>query len=176
MQEAADIALIVNLVNTYPVAVDTHDWALFDRVFTPDVEADFGGGAAWCGLEPLKQAFAMIHAPFTATQHITTNHQVVVAGERASCLSYVHGRFIRPVPAGGDMFESTGWYEDGLVRTPHGWRIARRFCRMQWWGGNPAVLETAPGVKVEHVLDSLRAEAAGGRLAHLDWLHGRQPG
>jgi hypothetical protein len=65
------------------------------------------------------------------------------------------------------MFESTGWYDDRLVRTDQGWRIAQRVCRMVWWGGNPRVLETVEGVKVEHALNSLRSEARAGRLEYL---------
>ena len=71
---AQDIAGIVNLINLYPVAVDSQQWALFDRVFTPNARTDFGGGAAFTGLEAIKQAFEAIHAPFDATQHVTTNH------------------------------------------------------------------------------------------------------
>ena len=115
----------------------------------------------------------MIHAPFHATQHATRGHHVAGEGDRATCLSYVLGRFIREVPGGDNMFESAGWYDDELVRTDGGWRISRRICRMVWWGGNPAVLETAPGVKVEHVLDSLCAEAKAGRVGHLRSLAAR---
>jgi hypothetical protein len=158
---------IVNVINIYPIAVDTLTWNLFDLVFTDDVTADFGGAAKWSDLTSFKEVFAVIHAPFESTQHVTTNHQVVVDGERASCLSYVHGRFIRTVPEGGNMFESGGWYDDQLVRTNQGWRISNRVCRMQWWTGNPAVLETMPGIKVEQVLNSLRGEAAAGTIAHL---------
>lgn len=168
--DASEVAAVINTVNLYPIAVDTQRWELFDRVFTEDVHADFGGQAVWDGLGPLKQAFDMIHAPFAATQHATRGHHVAGEGDRATCLSYVHGRFIREVPEGGNMFESSGWYDDILVRTEGGWRIARRVCRMLWWGGNPAVLETAPGVKVEQVLDSLRAEAQAGRIGHLKTL------
>jgi hypothetical protein len=162
----SDIAEIVNLINFYAVAVDSQQWQLFDRIFTDDVDADFGGQAAWQGLAPLKQAFEAIHAPFESTQHATRGHHVVVNGNHATCLSYVHGRFIREVPEGGNMFESIGWYDDKLVRTAGGWRIARRSCRTQWWGGNPAVLETVPGVMVEHRLDSLRTEVRAGRIGH----------
>lgn len=168
--QAQDITDIGNVINLYPVAVDTQQWQLFDRVFTADASADFGGAAVWQGLEAIKQAFAAIHEPFTATQHVTTNHQVAVEGDAATCLSYVHGRFIRPVPQGGSMFESSGWYDDRLVRTGQGWRIRHRACRMLWWGGNPAVLETMPGVKVEQVLDSLRAEAQAGNIGHVERL------
>jgi hypothetical protein len=165
-----DIAEIVNLINFYPIAVDSQQWHLFDRIFTEDCEADFGGPAAWKGLAPLKQAFEAIHAPFASTQHATRGHHVVVEGDRATCLSYVHGRFIRDVPEGGNMFESIGWYDDALVRTAAGWRIARRSCRTQWSGGNPAVLQTTPEVQAEAAFDSLRTEAREGRIGHFEAL------
>jgi SnoaL-like domain len=162
-----DIVEIINLINLYPVAVDTQQWSLFDQVFTVDARTDFGGGAVFAGLADIKQVFEAIHAPFDATQHVTTNHQVAVDGDRASCLSYVHGRFIRAVPAGEGMFESSGWYDDALVRTPAGWRIALRNCRTIWAGGNPAVLQTTPDVHVETATLSLRSEGREGRLGHL---------
>jgi hypothetical protein len=164
---AHQIAEIVNLINYYPIAVDSQQWELFDDIFTEDVEADFGGAAIWRGLAALKQAFEAIHAPFASTQHATRGHHVVVDGVQATCLSYVHGRFIREVSEGGNMFESVGWYDDALTYTAKGWRIARRSCRTQWWGGNPAVLQTSPDVHVEQVLNSLRSEAREGRIGHL---------
>ncbi|MEJ6009922.1 nuclear transport factor 2 family protein [Novosphingobium aquae] len=168
MAEATEISAIVNCLNLYAIAVDSQCWDLFDQVFTEDITADFGGQAVWKGRTDLKAAFAMIHESFASTQHVTTNHHVSVSGNDASSISYVHGRFIRTVPQGGSMFESTGWYEDRLVRHPEGWRIARRSCRMQWWGGNPAVLETAPGVKVDPVLDSMKDHAASpAGIAHI---------
>ena len=167
--DSVEIAAITNVVNLYPVAVDTQSWELFDHVFTPDCYVDFGAPAVWTERASLKLAFDMIHAPFAATQHATRGHHVAVDGARATCLSYVLGRFIRDVP-GGNMFESAGWYDDELVRTAAGWRIARRTCRMLWWGGNPAVLQTSPDVPVQPVLDSLMAEGKAGRLAHLEAL------
>jgi hypothetical protein len=162
-----DISAIINVMNIYPIAVDTQQWELFDVVFTPDAAVDFGGAAKWSDLGSFKKAFQVIHAPFASTQHVTTNHQVLISGLQATCLSYVHGRFIRAVPQGGSLFESTGWYDDRLVKTPDGWRISTRVCRMQWWDGNPAVLETIPGIKVEQVVNSLRGEASARTIAHV---------
>lgn len=165
-----DIVQITNIVNLYPVAVDTLQWSLFDRVFTDDCTVDFGGPAVFEELEPLKAAFETIHAPFKATQHFTSNHQVAVLSDKATCLSYVRGVFVRDMPEGGNMFESTGWYDDVLVRTGDGWRIARRACRMSWWGGNPDVLRTSPEAGPPAETDALSAEARAGRLAHLGAL------
>jgi hypothetical protein len=77
-----DIVEIVNVVDLYPIAVDTQHWNLFDAVFTNDVTADFGGAAVWNDLASFKAAFSAIHAPFDSTQHVTTNHQVHVDGTR----------------------------------------------------------------------------------------------
>jgi hypothetical protein len=164
---------VINVVNLYAVALDCQRWELFDQVFTADAEADFGGPARWQDRAALKRDFAAIHSPFDATQHVTTNHQVVVDGDRANCISYVVGRFIRTVPEGGNMFESGGWYDDRLVRAGDGWRISNRLCRMVWWSGNPRVLQTTPGVPVEQQLFSLKTEAEARRIAWLDAMAGR---
>jgi hypothetical protein len=162
-----DVVAIVNVINLYPVAVDTRSWGLFDHIFTPDVRADFGGAAVWTDLASLKRDFETVHRPFEATLHVTTNHQVIVNADRANCISYVHGRFIRQVREGGNMFESAGWYDDLLERTGLGWRINARSCRTVWSGGNPLVLQTTPGITGEQTLDSLSREAAAGNIAYL---------
>ncbi len=167
-----DIVSITNTINLYATAVDTLQMDLLDRVFTPDIAIDFGGPAAFTGLDTLKAAFVAIHEPFKATQHFTSNHQIAVDGEAATCLSYVRGVFVREMPEGGNMFESTGWYDDQLVHTAQGWRIAKRASLMTWWGGNPDVLRTSPEAGPPEDTASLSAEAKAGRLAHLNALLG----
>jgi hypothetical protein len=41
---------------------------------------------------------------------------------------------------GGDNYIVAGYYEDRVVRTPGGWRIAHRVMRQTWSEGNPAVV------------------------------------
>jgi hypothetical protein len=165
-----DVVDIINVINLYALAVDTLQFDLFDRVFSRDVSADFGGAAKWQDIASLKRDFVAIHSPFDATQHTTTNHQVIVENDHASAMSYVHGRFVRKVAEGGNMFESCGWYDDKLVRTTEGWRITHRLCRTIWNGGNPRVLQTMPGVTVEPELHSLSGEASARKLSYLDAL------
>jgi hypothetical protein len=147
--EAQVIAAVVNTINLYAIGVDTRQWQLFDEVFTADAVTDFGGPAVFSGLSAIKQLFETIHAPFDATQHATRGHHVRASGDIATCLCYYHARFLRDLPEGGNMFESAGWYDDKLVRTPQGWRIQHRTCRALWSGGNPAVLQTTPDVHVD---------------------------
>ena len=49
---------IVQVLNLYGFALDSHQFELFDLVFTEDVRAEFGpAGAIWHGLGNLKRTF-----------------------------------------------------------------------------------------------------------------------
>ncbi len=165
-----DISTIIMAVNTYPLAVDSLSWALFDRVFTADVVADYGGGAMWNDLESMKRDFHTIHAPFKSTQHFTGNHVVTVNGDEAHCFSYVRAHFMRNFDGGDHEYQAIGWYDDVLVRTFAGWRIRHRVTRSSWTGGNPKVLETLPGVAGEQLLTPLSGEAAAGNVMLINTL------
>jgi hypothetical protein len=160
-----DVTDIIGVINLYALAVDTRRWDLFERIFTVDVEADFGGANTWSDRASLQGDFATIHGIFDATQHVTTNHLVSVHGDRATAMSYVHGRFIRRLPEGDDMFESCGWYDDRLIRTVHGWRIEQRRCRRIWSAGNPLVMVGGQASSVESHALSTAADA--GSIAYL---------
>ncbi len=161
---AEDVALITNLVNLYPIAVDSHRYGMFEKIFTEDIRCDFGGGAAFTDRATLTRVFKDIHAVFTATQHMTSGHAVTVTGEEARCFSYVCGRFRRKLDDGNGLFESTGWYDDLLVRTPIGWRIKDRISRMVTYSGDLRVMQTMPGIDTSYALVSLYEEAHAGRV------------
>ena len=54
-----DTQSIVNVINLYGFAVDTQCWSLFDRIFTPDVDADFSASAHWHELSFSEEEIAM---------------------------------------------------------------------------------------------------------------------
>lgn len=166
MQEQ-DRAEIIALINLYGFAVDTQCWDLFDRIFTPDVTADFSASAQWQSLASFKRDFAVFHDPFDSTQHAMLNHLVHVAGDTANAFTYGTWRLIRKAVDGDPRWDGTGWYDDTLLRTASGWRISKRVCRIMGWHGNPFVNETIPGVKFELNTTVLRREAEAGRLAFL---------
>lgn len=158
---------IIQLINLYGFAVDTQRWDLFDQVFTGDVDADFGGSAHWRGLEQWKGDFAAFHAPFDATQHVMTNHQVRVSEGESHSFTYGQWRLVRHAAQGSPLWDGSGWYDDEWVRTPAGWRCRKRVCRVVWSTGNDRVKETIPGVTFDNVFDSMTAEAAAGSLSFL---------
>ncbi len=158
---------IVQKINLYGLAVDSQHWDLFDRIFTPDCEADFGSSSHWTSLAQFKSDFAAFHAPFDATQHMMMNHMVTVSGDAAYSMTYGSWRLIRRAAQGDPLWDGTGWYDDQWQRGPGGWMIAKRVCRVVWFTGNEAVKETIPGVVFEDERTSLRTEANAGHLAFL---------
>jgi len=155
---------IQHVINLYGFAVDTQSWDLFDQVFTEDVDADYSETSHWHDLKTFKSDFETYHEPFDGTQHAMMSHLVKVQGDIANAMTYATWRLIRKGLDGGDFWEGTGWYDDVLVRTAAGWRIRSRVCRIIWWGGNPLVNETVPGVKFQLPMNALKAERLAGRV------------
>jgi hypothetical protein len=167
----SDVVAITQLVNLYGLAVDSQRWQLFDRIFVTDVDADYGATSHWTDREQFKADFAAFHAPFDSTQHTMSTHVVHVDGDRAYSFCNGGWRLVRKAADGNPLWEplwdGSGWYDDTLMRTPGGWRITRRVCRITWWTGNPLVNETIPGVKFELATTVLRREADAGRIGVL---------
>ncbi len=61
-------------------------------------------------------------------------------GEKATVRSYFQAQHVRMEAEGGEHFMIGGRYDDQMVRTPDGWRIATRQVSGMWSQGNPRVL------------------------------------
>jgi SnoaL-like domain len=163
----SNVVAITQLVNLYGLAVDSQQWHLFDSIFTTDVDADYGASSHWTNLDQFTSDFAAFHAPFDSTQHTMSTHVVHVDGDGAHCFCNGGWRLVRKAADGGPLWDGSGWYDDTLVRTPAGWRISRRVCRIIWWTGNPSVNETIAGVEFDLATSVLRHEADAGRVGVL---------
>lgn len=131
-----------SVIDLYGLAVDTQQWDLFDQIFTPDVDADWGGTAVWNNISDFKRDFAAYHDIFDRTHHVMTNMVFAVEGDRATAVTYGHWLLVRYGAPGGDVWRGEGWYNDRLVRTGNGWRISRRRCGIILSEGNTAVMDT----------------------------------
>jgi len=142
--EVADRLAITDLLHTYAWAIDAQDWALLDTVFTPDAQLDYSsnpGGVA--GPYPEVRAWLeSVMQYFPITQHLMSNSIVTLDGDRATAKTMVHNpQGARTRTAHPHMFFVGARYDDQLVRTDAGWRIAQRVETLLWMhGGLPAEL------------------------------------
>jgi hypothetical protein len=162
-----DTRRIIQLLNLYGLAIDTQRYELFDQVFTPDLQADYNPPVAFDSREAIKQTMRDFHITLDGSLHRITNHQVTVDGDRASAISYVVVRLLKAP----DYFQMAGFYDDGLVRTTDGWRIARRLFRGSWWEGSTGLF----GGLTPYVA-TLRQAADAGQVAYLGGLEKAERG
>lgn len=139
LQEVSDRIEIDDLLIRYTVAIDEKDWELLDTVYTPDAKIDYTTSGGIKGEYPEVRAWlAKALAPFTMTQHLVSNSVVEVDGDTATARTMVFNPMGTDDGRGGlNMFYVGAWYEDRLVRTPDGWRIAERFERKAFMDVRP---------------------------------------
>lgn len=130
------VADVTDVVVRYATGIDTRDWPLLRSCFTDDCDADYGDIGHWQGADEITRWMADIHDPLGPTLHRITNVVVRTAdangddapdapgGDQVVARCYVHG--IVTTADGGTVVHAFGTYDDDLVRTPDGWRIARR--------------------------------------------------
>ena len=159
---------IIQLINLYGLAMDTQRWDLFDRIFTEQVDADYGATSHWHDRECFKRDFGSFHTLFDATQHVMTNHLVEVEGDRAWSHTYGAWRLIRHAAGDPPVWDGTGYYDDTWSRTHSGWRILKRVCRVVFWTGNPRVQTPMEEIEFQLDLVSLMTEGAQGRIDYLN--------
>ena len=130
-----DHQAIVDVTLAYAWALDSGDWDALDEVFAEDATALLLNQHSE-GRTAIVLRIRTSLAPFDSTQHIVTNHQVSITGDSAFCRSYLQAQHVRKGASGGDTFIIAGRYEDDLVRSDAGWRIAHRTLIEMWRDGN----------------------------------------
>jgi ketosteroid isomerase-like protein len=134
----ADREDIIDLAVRYAWALDTKQVDGLRDVFTPDATAMLRG-VACNGVDEIIARVGGSILRLDCTQHLISNHQVVVNGDTATHRCQLQSQHVRTGVAGGDNFIVGGYYEDRVVRTADGWRILHRLMQQTWTEGNPAV-------------------------------------
>jgi len=127
LADLQDRAAIHDLVMRYARAVDRRDFAGVAACFTPD--AAYQGQLSRTGIAEALARLEAGLARWDVTQHLMGNQLVELDGDRARCETYALASHVSG--DGGARRELTVAviYEDELVRTPDGWRIAGRVAR-----------------------------------------------
>lgn len=115
---------IAEVLVRYATGIDRRDWDLFRSCFTDDVLAEYEGIATWNGVEEITDSMVRSHADMGHTMHRISNIAVTVDGNTAEARSYVDAVLMSADGTTG--LNPHGFYDDSLVRTDDGWRIAHR--------------------------------------------------
>jgi 3-phenylpropionate/cinnamic acid dioxygenase small subunit len=122
--EREDRQDISDLLVRYATGIDRRDWALFRTVFTDDCELDYGEIGVWKGVDAVTEFMEQTHALLGHTMHRLGNMAITVDGNHAVARTYLDGLMMAPDNKSG--VNAVGFYDDEIVRTADGWRIARR--------------------------------------------------
>ena len=137
LRRLVDEAEIRQLSVSYALATDaigTGDLAqgrdLYRRTFTADAQISAGKSAPVSGPDGWAEYVTAALSGYTATQHligtidVTFNNGGDSPPRSATMSTYLCATHERT--PGGEIYVVLGTYSDELVRTPAGWRIARR--------------------------------------------------
>jgi 3-phenylpropionate/cinnamic acid dioxygenase small subunit len=124
MSEREDRQDIADVLVRYATGIDRRDWPLFRTVFTDDCELDYGEIGTWHGVDEVTDFMDKTHAMAGRTLHRLTNQAIIVEGDKASARTYIDAVIMFGDNQSG--VNAWGFYDDEVVRTADGWRIARR--------------------------------------------------
>lgn len=112
----------------YANAIDSREWNRLDRVFTPDARIDYTAtGGIEGSYSEIKAWLPRTLKFFKSYMHLMGNCRFVIDGDTASGQVACFNPMLSPALLGGSNTVIFGiWYHDEYLRTPDGWRIAKR--------------------------------------------------
>lgn len=124
MTDMSDRADITEVLLRYATGIDRRDWDTFRTAFTADCVLDYGEIGSFAGVAAVTEFMEQSHSMAGHTMHRLSNIVITLDGDGATARTYVDGLILAPDNASG--VNAVGIYDDDLLRTDHGWRIARR--------------------------------------------------
>lgn len=136
-----DEAAIRSLMDRYGSGADERDWADWIEIFDDSLEVDFSRISAAFKPATLTRvdhvaAARAVLCQFEATQHMITNVQVRLDGDRATCRATMRAEHWMAGIRGAARYTLFGVYENGFRRTSAGWRIGHLVLRVVREEGN----------------------------------------
>lgn len=134
------VAAVSELLVRYATSIDTRDWQLFRSCFTEDCNADYGElpdghHYRWDNVEEMANWMEAAHRDMGHTLHRITNQRVEGEGTSVTARCYV--AVILTAPGGELIVDGAGFYDDAVLQTTEGWKIAkRRFTSVRMQAGS----------------------------------------
>lgn len=133
LQDLSDRAEIGDVLVREASAMDRGDWAAWEAEFTQDAFIDYTANDGARGSPAEVRAWlSTVLGRFTACQHLSSNHEISLHGDRATVRSMQHIGVRTETPEGARVLFSGIWFRDEMLRTERGWRITKRIEELAW--------------------------------------------
>jgi len=133
---------LLRLAFLYARAMDRHDPALLEQVMADDAVIE-GPGFVQEGLAKTQQSPVLLQKMYLLTRHIVHNQTVTIDGDTAEGETYCTASHVHRPEGDSNRTAALVWairYQDRFVRTPAGWRFARRALVIDWSETRPVTL------------------------------------
>lgn len=139
VQWLVDRSMISDLLYSFARALDTKDFTAYVGNYAENGSIELpqptGGTFVLQRAEMLDKVAASL-SKYSATHHISSNHQIEIAGDTAASRSYLQAIHVGAKPT--DHWGAGGWYDCTYKRTPEGWKFHRVKLTAVWLSGDPS--------------------------------------
>jgi 3-phenylpropionate/cinnamic acid dioxygenase small subunit len=115
---------VADVLVRYATGIDRRDWDLFRSCFTDDCDIEYPGIGVWHSAEEITGWMRDVHEPCGHTLHRISNVAVTEGTRGVTARSYVDAIVMFAGNRTGTR--AAGSYDDELVPTGDGWKLARR--------------------------------------------------
>jgi hypothetical protein len=151
VQWLVDRALISELLYSFARSLDTKDFASYAGNYAEDGILELpqppstagnaeGGGRLTIRRDEMLTKVPRSLATYSATHHISSNHQISIDGDAATSRSYLQAVHVGVTPF--DHWDAGGWYDCSYRRTAAGWKFVTVRLTAVWVTGAPTQFAT----------------------------------
>jgi 3-phenylpropionate/cinnamic acid dioxygenase small subunit len=127
VDRTADRLAINELLASYSWALSDRDWSAWRAVFTDDAHVDYStAGGPVCGIDEAATWIEPTLAGFERTLSRGGNTVITFDGDDRATVRSVYTMTMKLAGDTPTFIEASGWYDDVVVRTDAGWKIAER--------------------------------------------------
>jgi hypothetical protein len=140
LQWLVDRTLISELLFGFASALDSKDWQAYVNNYADDGYIELPDPQSPGATFILQKSKMLELVPkslgkYSATHHISTNHQISIEGDKARSRSYLQAVHVGAKPM--EHWSLGGWYDCRYIRTPlGGWKFTEVRVTAVWLDGN----------------------------------------
>jgi hypothetical protein len=139
VQWLVDRAQISDLLFSFARALDTRNYSAYQDNFTEDGFLELPDPNSTTGETITFHRNQMLDAVpkgigrYSATHHLSANHQITISGDSAVSRSYLQAVHVSGAPT--EHWDAGGWYDCEYRRTVQGWKFACVKLTAVWFSG-----------------------------------------